>query len=209
MLAEAVVSGTVIIISMIVLYSTFNKLYTMYSEKNNYYNIDAIYATKEMTNYLMNREYNNENPENENFESIINKIFKNSTHFILIGNNMSTTDNNSICRFRNKSPKGEQITINVLNENSVCKNLKNTYKINNMIITEYDKSTLESLLKQENLNKYLNGNPQLKLTQTFKDYIKYVINYYGVSNHDTKYEYIVLTEIKDGDNYYYANLGIG
>ena len=164
MLAEAVVSGTVIITSMVVLYSTFNRIYTIYSEKNNYYNIDAIYATKEMTNYLMNG----------NFEEYINDCFFDNRYNIFI-------DDSNCYNYGD----------------NVCLKLKDLYKVNKMIITEYDKSTLESDVKNLSLNK------------SFKDYIDYVIDYYGVSNHDTKFRYIILTEIKDGDNYYYANLGIG
>lgn len=168
MLAEAVVSATVIITSMIILYSTFNRLYLLYSEKNSYYNIDAVYATKTMINSLMDN----------NFEKYINDIFVDSTYKIIIDDttcNKNETDTNDI----------------------FCTKLKDLYKVNRMIISEYDKSTLETDLKTLPINK------------SFKDYIDYVVGYYGVSNHDTKYSYIVLTEIKDGADYYYANLGIG
>jgi hypothetical protein len=162
MLAEAVVSATVIITSMVMLYSTFNRLYSLYMDKNNYYNIDAFYATKEMINYLMDN----------NFEEEINNIFQNDTYKTLI--------NSTTCLGGN-----------------VCSKLKDLYSVNNMIISEYDKSTLEVDIKT------------LAINQSFKDYIDYVIGYYGVSNHDTKYSYIVLTELKVGSNYYYANIGIG
>lgn len=168
MLAEAVVSASVIITSMILLYSTFNRLYLLYSEKNSYYNIDAVYATKTMINSLMDN----------NFEKYINDIFVNSTYKVII--------DDTIC---NQNESGTN--------DSLCTKLKDLYKVNRMIISEYDKSTLEEDIKN------------LSINQSFKDYIDYVIGYYGVSNHDTKYSYIVLTEIKDGDDYYYANLGIG
>lgn len=168
MLAEAVVSATVIITSMVLLYSTFNRLYLLYSEKNSYYNIDAVYATKTMINSLMDN----------NFEKYINDIFVNSTHKVII--------DDTTC---NKNESGTN--------DPLCTKIKDLYKVNRMIISEYDKSTLETDLKT------------LPINQSFKDYIDYVIGYYGVSNYDTKYSYIVLTEIKDGNDYYYANLGIG
>ena len=162
MLAEAVVSGTVIITSMIILYSTFNNLYTKYKEKNNYYNIDAIYATKEMINYLMNND----------FENFINDNIGGKKYYVII--------DDTTCY-----------------GGDVCTKLKELYNINKMIITEYDKSRLETDVKTASIN------------QSFKDYIDYVISYYGVSDEDTTYSYIVLTETKEGNDYNYANLGIG
>ena len=175
MLAEAVVSATVIITSMVLLYSTFNRLYLLYSEKNSYYNIDAAYATKTMINSLMD----------DNFEKYINDIFVDSTYKVIL----EDYDEEEL---EEKCVKNETSS-----NDSLCTKLKDLYKVNKMIISEYDKSTLETDLKTLTINK------------SFKDYIDYVIGYYGVSNHDTKYSYIVLTEIRDGDDYYYANLGIG
>ena len=77
-----------------------------------------------------------------------------------------------------------------------CKTIRDSYNINEMIIAEYDASVLENDIKTDNMN------------QTFKEYIDYVIGYYDVSNDDTKFSYIVLVEIKDDNNYYYANMGI-
>lgn len=177
MLAEAVVSATVIITSMILLYSTFNRLYLLYSEKNSYYNIDAVYATKTMINSLMDN----------NFEKYINDIFVGSTYKVIMEDYIPDDE------VEEKKCVENEISPN----DSICTKLKGLYKVNKMIISEYDKSTLKTDLKNLSINK------------SFKDYIDYVIGYYGVSNHDTKYSYIVLTEIKDGDDYYYANLGIG
>jgi len=177
MLAEAVVSSTVIITSMILLYSTFNRLYFLYSEKNSYYNIDAVYATKTMINSLMDN----------NFEKTINDIFVDSTYKVIMEDYI-----------QDEKILEEKCLENETSPNdSLCTKLKDIYKVNRMIISEYDKSTLEEDIKN------------LTINQSFKDYIDYIVGYYGVSNHDTKYSYIVLTEIKDGADYYYANLGIG
>ena len=73
-----------------------------------------------------------------------------------------------------------------------CSAIQKLYDVNNMIFIEYDPETLKKL-KDEPLN------------QTFYDYIDYVINYYNIKKNDD-YTYIALTEIQDGDNYYYANL---
>lgn len=81
------------------------------------------------------------------------------------------------------------------NNTDICNAIKSTYNVNKMIIAEYNKSIIETL-KNTSIN------------QTFKEYIDYVIGYYGIEQSNNKYNYIILTEIKDGDNYYYANLGI-
>lgn len=80
-------------------------------------------------------------------------------------------------------------------DTNICNQIKETYNVNKMIIAEYNKSVLERI-KEENIN------------QTFKEYIDFVINYYDIGASNTKYDYIILTEIKNSDNYNYANLGI-
>ena len=190
MLAEAIISGTIIITSMILLYQTFNRIYVKYQEKNNYYSIDAVYATKEMIANLMDN----------NFSKTINNITSKSNHYILVAD--------GICQSSNIDHEGNTISISGLekfcNNDENSKSINKIYNINNMIITEYDKTVLEELKNK------LSNNTELTINQTFKEYIDFVIGYYGVSNHDTQYTYIVLTEIKDDkNNYYYANLGIG
>ena len=106
-----------------------------------------------------------------NFNSFINNTFATSQYKILI--------DDTTC----------------FNNNDICNAIKSTYKVNKMIIAEYNKSIIESL-------------KNTAINQTFKEYIDYVIGYYGIEQSDNKYNYIILTEIKDGDNYYYANLGI-
>lgn len=68
------------------------------------------------------------------------------------------------------------------------------YKIKNVIFSEYDKEVLKKIEEDEK-----------ELNQTFYDYINYVVDYYDIKESE-EYNYIVLTEIEDGDNHYYANL---
>jgi len=76
-----------------------------------------------------------------------------------------------------------------------CEKIQKLYSTKNIIIVNYSKNNLNELKKDEN-----------NLNQTFKDYIDYLITYYNLENSIEDYDYIVLTEIKDGNNYYYANL---
>ena len=167
MLVEVIVTSTIIVTAMIGFYSSFNKIYKNYKEKENYYNIDAIYATKEIIKELMNN-----TSEDNNMAKFLNNIFSSRVYESLI--------TNGTCQ----------------NEISICSNIADFYKVNNMIIVEYDKKSIQ---------KYLEENPNLH--QTFKDYIDYVINYYDVTPNE-EIGYLFLTEIKDGDNYYYANLRV-
>ena len=74
-----------------------------------------------------------------------------------------------------------------------CSEIREFYKVENMIIVEYDK---------EINNKKLVSNIK---NQTFKEYIEYVIKYYNITTSED-YSYLLLTEIKNGEEYYYANL---
>ena len=53
MLVEVIVTSTIVVTTMILLYSSFNKLSNNYKTKNSYYNLDATYATKEMINSML------------------------------------------------------------------------------------------------------------------------------------------------------------
>lgn len=177
MLVEAIISGTVVLTSMIVLYSTFSRLYGLYSERANYYSIDGVYATKLAIDWLWDK----------GFGKQINRIFDNNQYVDLIDG-----CNEGGCGVFLEDDNSENL-MNGLTDIGL------NYKVNRMIIAAYDGSSLEELLKNKDIN----------LNESFREYIEYVIGYYGVSNGDTQYSYIVLTEIKDGNNYYYANLGIG
>lgn len=176
MLVEAIISGTVVLTSMIVLYSTFSRLYGLYSERANYYSIDGVYATKLAIDWLWDKDFGKQ----------INRIFDNNQYVDLIVG----------CNEKVYSELEEDDN----SKNNGLTDIGLNYKVNRMIIAAYDGSSLE-LLKEKDKG--------INLNESFREYIEYVIGYYGVSNGDTQYSYIVLTEIKDGNNYYYANLGIG
>lgn len=162
MLIEVIIVSTIVGTTMTLLFTSFNRLYNNYRIKNSYYNIDAVYATKEMLNSMIEDNFLN--------KFINNKIAINSYEYVI---------NNSLCT-PNYSP-------------SSCQNLKDLYDINNMIFSKYDISSLNAL-KETNLN------------QTLKDYIDYLITYYDLENTTNEYNYIILTEINDKNNYYYANI---
>ena len=181
MLAELIITSTVVITAMVGLYASFNKIYNTYKEKNNYYNIDGFYATKTMINYLMEEKIFYEIP-----------MYLKQEHIVPL-----------ICSNEQVEPTPEEeaisnIQINCENNNSKIKEyadvIKDFYHVKNMIFAEYDKKVLLEEI-----------NPQ---NESFKDYIKYVVNYYNLTDEKTEYNYIVLTEIEENEKTYYANLRI-
>ena len=132
MLVEVVITSTVILTALITLYTSFEKLYKKYNEKNNYHNIDSIYATKEVVKYFITN-------DNFNFNTYLNEVFNNNNYDYII---KDTT-------------VGDIIKDNYCENNTVCSSLnvvKETYNIKNMVITEYDKSDLNNFKQNENIN---------------------------------------------------------
>ena len=159
MLVEVIVTSTIIVTAMIGLYTSFNKIYKEHKVRNSYYNIDAIYATKEVINSMF---YNN-------MYSLVNDLLETNTSKYLIENNSC------------------HLTV------SSCGEIANFYQVENMILVKYDQASIEGIDV---------------VHESFKNYINYVINYYGISNLTTEYNYLLLTEIHQGDHYYYANLRV-
>lgn len=161
MLAEVIVTSVVIATAMVSLYSTFNKIYTLYNKNTSYYNIDGIYATKTTINYLLDN----------NINKFINNLFESNQYKAIIDD--TTCFENAI----------------------ICSKIKESYNVNKMFIAEYNKAVLEKIKNEE-------------INQTFKEYIDFIIGYYDLETSSAKYNYIILTEIKNNNNYYYANLRI-
>lgn len=168
MLIEVIITSTIVITTMVTLYTSFNKLYNNYRTKNSYYNIDAVYATRDIINLMLNNDYN--------LSEFIYNTFPNNTYGFII--------KKGICYL------GDEST-----ETTRCSDRQKYYKIQNMILSEYDSESLNNL----------KNTSSAQLNQTFKDYIDYLITYYDIKQTE-EYSYIILTEIQDGDNYYYANL---
>ena len=167
MLIEVVITSTVILSTMVGLYVGYNKLYKNYVSRNNYYNIDATYATNNIINSIF---------ENNTNEFLYNVFYNANFKYII---------KDGICN--------EELTTNI--DMNICNRVKDYYKVKNMIIVEYAKPSVEEIKETNNIN------------YTFEEYMDYVIKYYGLSTEED-YDYLFLTEINDGDNYYYANMRV-
>lgn len=174
MLAEVVITSTIILTALVSLYVTFNKLYSNYNTRNSYYNIDGFYAIKGMINYLIDSGKLNEILNDQE------KGYKDGKFYFISKSN----ENGSKCN--------EQY----LKNSEYCNQLQSLYKVNNMVIVEYNKDALSGLKIDS-------------ISETFKDYIDYVINYYDFSNKED-YNYLILMEYNNQENgkYNYANIGV-
>lgn len=172
MLIEVIVTSTIIVTSMIGLYTAFNRIYKNYNVKSSYYSVDAVYATEAMfQDMLYNHDINN----------IINNIFFEGYFKYLI--------------------EDSKCNSTLLDDISVCSTLVEVYKIKNMILVEYDAEVIDSKVDAGF------GFKESLSNETFKDYVDYVISYYDIKTNE-EYNYLLLTEIYDGSDYYYANLRV-
>ena len=189
MLIELIITSTIVVTAMISLYASFNRIYSLYKTRNNYYDINGIYASKEVIRSLLN---------NNELTKIINASFEKGNYSFVIkdGELNHTISNNS--------------TQNQINE------IKEFYHIKNMILTSYSKCILaldECIGVQSNEEENsIEGAESTSLkseinNETFKEYVEYITKYYNTTSNET-YSYIIITEIEDNNKYYYSNLGI-
>ncbi len=208
MLAELIITATVIIGAMVGLYASYNRIYSLYKKRNNYYHVDGVYATKEMTNHYMKDNFNkiiNDNLEKRK-ETETTNYYEMKYYFYIIkdGKCIDETD-------------------------ETCQAIKDLYQVENMLLVEYDICTLKpsaeecKSMSQEREEEIVRENPddstviteiiKIKIApieiknETFKEYIDYLIKYYNIKE-ENDYSYIVLTEINKDGNMYYSNLRI-
>ena len=179
MLAEVVVTSTVVLTTLIGLYVSFNKLYKNYDIRSTYYDIDGIYAIKSITNILL---------DNEDLNTILNKFTSSNSTAII---------ENSTCKYGN------------IDGNTKCTDLQSEYYIQNLYITTYDKPAVNSLktkVSNQTFKDYLNfvekkynlNNNYTAPTSTIESDTANKYNYLFIIEYK-----------KNDDKYYYASLGLG
>ncbi len=124
MLAEVVVTATIVLTALISLYITFNKLYKNYNTRSYIYDIDGIYAIKDVISILMDT-------------GDINNILANYTN---------TTEVKSIELIKSNTCSN---TISDDFKNH-CESIQEIYNINNMYITKYKSNHITSLKNNVN-----------------------------------------------------------
>lgn len=183
MLAEVIITSTVIITALIGLYTTFNKIYNKYNIRNSYYDIDGVYAIKGMINHLIK-------------DNKLNNILSDKDTGTFTSNQIYLIKDRICNSFINSENTG---TISLSNDN-YCKSLQELYKINNLIVIDYDKKLLIDESNNNDLKDSVNN-------QTFKDYIEYISNYYTFEK--DKYSYLFIIEYKNDKNEFnYSSLEV-
>ena len=120
MLAEIVVTSTILLVIMVSLFFTFNKIYSRYNAVTAYKNIDGMYALDNFMEYIFNER------EDDNINNIISKVTEDYLFII----------ENSECN-------------NIIN-NDYCTSIKEGYNIVNLIIVRQREESVEKLLNDIN-----------------------------------------------------------
>lgn len=120
MLAEAVITSTVVLTTLIGLYATFTKLYNAYNIRTTYFDIDGIYAIKGMIDHLI---------DNGEINGIINNLKNMETQKLI-----KLIDKGKY--FRGKTDE-------------YCNSLTELYNIDNMYIVKYEKEEVLKINKEE------------------------------------------------------------
>lgn len=129
MLAEAIITSTIVLTTLVGLYANFMKLYNVYKIRDTYYDIDGVYAIKNAIDAMIDD------------GSLAGTLALNT-----IKTNYKSIINNNICIVSN-------------NNNNYCSFLKDTYSIKNMYVVKYDKDSIAELKNQvlnQTFKDYLN-----------------------------------------------------
>jgi hypothetical protein len=116
MMAEVIIVSSVIMATLVGLYSIFNKMYISYNERSYYYNVDSVYALRSIYKKLI---------DDGKFVDLISGTISSTPYFDDFDLDESNDSYNVSKEFYDK-----------LNE---------TYNINKIIFVKYDKNSIEEL----------------------------------------------------------------
>lgn len=140
MLAEVVVTSTLLLTIMVSLFFTFNKIYVRYEKLTTYKNIDSFYAIDDFLEYTFNT------TNNDNINKILEKKGTNEYIYII---------KNEIC----------QIT-----PTTYCDKLKKTYNITNLLLINEVKDDIDDLDKTAYNKTFIEYFDYLKKYYPFDEY---------------------------------------
>ena len=192
MLAEAIITSTIVLTTLVGLYANFMKLYNVYKIRDTYYDIDGVYAIKNAIDAMITD------------GSLAGTLFLNSSSGIITSSTSNdttdyTADYKILISERGTEISYKQTCFAINSDYTYCNFLKSTYNIENMYVVKYDENSINKL-------KDRSGR---KLRQTFKDYLDYVKKYYNFGmDEDNKYSYLFVVEYQKNDKYYYSSLGL-
>ena len=185
MLAEAVITSTIVLTTLIGLYATFSRLYNLYNIRTTYFDIDGVYAIKGMIDNLIDN----------NIDNLIDNNKMNSTLQQVNTNNYSQLISKKVCSSANTNT-------------NYCNSLQKLYNIENMYIIKYNKDAVTNL-KNQDINQTFKD-----YLDYISNYYSFVDSNADDTtdnkfNVDDGYKYLFVVEYKNGEDYYYSSLGLG
>lgn len=145
MMAEVVIVSTIILGTLVGLYSIFSKMYVVYTERSYYYNVDAVYALRTIYKDLIN---------NDKMVSLINDLGE------------GTEDIKTYVKIIDSGNCGYSYM-----DSSFCEAIKNTYGISKVFFARYDENTFTNVNIGD--NEYNNLFNDYK-DDVIGDYLKYL-----------------------------------
>lgn len=177
MMAEVIIVSTVILSTLVGLYTIFNKMYIVYTERSYYYNVDAVYAGESIYKYLVS---------SDKFVEALKKIEKQDSEPV-------ASRNYKIIEETEEGTKCNDI------EKNICDGLIDTYNIKNAIIFPYNVNAVN----KDNSN--VSGfDVRFK---DYLDYLNTSLNFAEkdeIDEEKQKFNYIIIVELENGDYQYFG-----
>lgn len=172
MLAEVVITSTIVLTALITFYTTFNKLYKRYEIHSTYYDIDGVYAIKQIANILL---------EEGKINEIITDMNLQNKEYI-----------NVECSNLNERPQSSCNSIKELYNIENIYFVKNRYQSIKKLENDVDKNTfkdyLEYIIKTNSRLTKEEENPK-NLYEGISEFI-FVIEYKNSGNNKEYYSYL-------------------
>ena len=177
MMAEVIIVSTVILGTLVGLYTIFNKMYIVYTERSYYYNVDAVYAGESIYKYLVS---------SDKFVEALKKIEKQDSEPV-------ASRNYKIIEETEEGTKCNDI------EKNICDGLSTTYEIKNATIFPYNSTAVN----KDNSN--VSGfDVRFK---DYLDYLNTSLNFKEkdeIDEEKQKFNYIIIVELENGDYQYFG-----
>lgn len=108
MLAEAIITSTIVLTTLVGLYANFMKLYNVYKIRDTYYDIDGVYAIKNAIDAMIDD------------GSLAGTLALNTNNYkLIINNNCIILNHEGYCNFLKKTYSIENMYVVKYNENSI------------------------------------------------------------------------------------------
>lgn len=189
MMAEVVIVSTIILGTLVGLYSIFSKMYVVYTERSYYYNVDAVYALRNIYKMLI---------DTGNMPKLINEILPETSTAVELKPYIEIIKVNS----------DDVLTCNSIDE-TTCNSfepLVKTYFIRRAFFLKYDENSFTNV---EAVSGVLENQDSNLLSDYDGDIIEGYFDYLNESmDFNEDYSYMFIIELGEGEYRYYGNYRI-